>query len=288
AQNSQGIQTLLEAEKEAAKIVNKARQYRVQRLKDARTEAAKDIEALKLEKNREFANFEQQFAGTSDGGFAKVNEETEKKLVEIQEAYQKNKALVIEKMLAAVTNVQPTFPTEIMPWAPPATTATRTEATPPPPMVLRAAKLAVSDFDDSLVVTRSVLLRVSPGAVSMALLLPEAVAADRVVGSRDTSTSVSTAAPLNTSPPPHGLAGGGGADHADHDWIAIKGQPTVFDHTWDTHPRGGDGAVLQVGMHFFGLDSRYDLEAVMNVFDPASYGSNPSGLLKLVPPYTTV
>jgi len=53
-QNSQGIQTLLDAEKEAAKIVQKARQYRVQRLKDARTEAAKEIEELKAQKKCRF------------------------------------------------------------------------------------------------------------------------------------------------------------------------------------------------------------------------------------------
>jgi V-type H+-transporting ATPase subunit G len=41
--SSQGISTLLEAEKEASKVVQKARQYRIQRLKDARTEALKVI-----------------------------------------------------------------------------------------------------------------------------------------------------------------------------------------------------------------------------------------------------
>jgi len=62
AQQTQGIQTLLEAEKDAAKIVQQARQCsswfrsfpahngemrsvdRVQRLKDARSEAQKEIE----------------------------------------------------------------------------------------------------------------------------------------------------------------------------------------------------------------------------------------------------
>jgi V-type H+-transporting ATPase subunit G len=39
--STQGISTLLDAEKEASKIVQKARQYRIQRLKDARTEALK-------------------------------------------------------------------------------------------------------------------------------------------------------------------------------------------------------------------------------------------------------
>jgi V-type H+-transporting ATPase subunit G len=53
-----GISTLLDAEKEAAKIVAKAKAYRIQRLKDARLEASKEIEALKAAKAAEFAQFE--------------------------------------------------------------------------------------------------------------------------------------------------------------------------------------------------------------------------------------
>ncbi|KAJ3049004.1 H(+)-transporting V1 sector ATPase subunit G [Rhizophlyctis rosea] len=107
AASNQGIQTLLEAEKESSKIVTKARQYRIQRLKDARTEAAKEVEALKGEKNKEFAGFEKQFSGNSDDTFAKVNEETEERLVEVRQAYEKNKDLVIERLLAGITNVAP-------------------------------------------------------------------------------------------------------------------------------------------------------------------------------------
>ncbi|CAB4428668.1 V-type ATPase [Rhizophagus irregularis] len=106
-QNSQGIQTLLDAEKEAAKIVQKARQYRVQRLKDARTEAAKEIEALKAEKNAEFQNFESEHAGFSDQSSTQLNAETDAKLAAIQTAFDKNKNAVIEKLLTAVTTAEP-------------------------------------------------------------------------------------------------------------------------------------------------------------------------------------
>ncbi|KAJ3383939.1 anaphase promoting complex subunit 5, partial [Lobulomyces angularis] len=102
-----GIQTLLEAEKEAAKIVAKARQYRVQRLKEARQEAAKEIEALKQQKNAEFINFEKQFSGSSDNAVTKVNKETEEKLVKNNETYLKNKDAVIEKLMKAIQNVEP-------------------------------------------------------------------------------------------------------------------------------------------------------------------------------------
>ncbi|GAA5843859.1 hypothetical protein JCM5353_007393, partial [Sporobolomyces roseus] len=48
--NSQGIATLLDAEKEAAQIVAKAREYRTQRLKGAREEASKEVDSLKKKK----------------------------------------------------------------------------------------------------------------------------------------------------------------------------------------------------------------------------------------------
>ncbi|CAG8433332.1 13064_t:CDS:2 [Ambispora gerdemannii] len=107
AQNSQGITTLLEAEKEAAKTVQRARQYRVQRLKDARTEAAKEIEALKTQKNAEFQEFEAMHTGSSDQSFARVTTETEQKLQEVQAAVQKNHLLVTERLLTAITKVEP-------------------------------------------------------------------------------------------------------------------------------------------------------------------------------------
>ncbi|KAF0480159.1 V-type ATPase [Gigaspora margarita] len=107
AQSSQGIQTLLEAEKDAAKIVQNARTYRVQRLKEARTEAIKEIEALKARKNAEFQSFEAEHAGSSDQSVALVEAETESKLITIKEAFENKKPLVMEKLFAAVTNVQP-------------------------------------------------------------------------------------------------------------------------------------------------------------------------------------
>jgi hypothetical protein len=77
AQQSQGIQTLLEAEKDAAKTVQQARQCtsreelvlaahpltcaiadRVEQLKKARSEASKEIEEYKKTKEQEFKSFE--------------------------------------------------------------------------------------------------------------------------------------------------------------------------------------------------------------------------------------
>jgi hypothetical protein len=95
AQQSQGIQTLLEAEKEAAKVVQQARQCtfcsvhasvnlielmaygycgyecilvgidRVQKLKDARAEASKEVEDYKKQKEQEYKTFESKVSDPS-------------------------------------------------------------------------------------------------------------------------------------------------------------------------------------------------------------------------------
>jgi len=107
AQQSQGIQTLLEAEKEAAKIVQQARQYRVQKLKDARAEATKEIELYKQAKEQEFRTFESSHAGTTSTAQMAVDNETEIKLQAISESYGRAKDTVVKKLLDRVILVQP-------------------------------------------------------------------------------------------------------------------------------------------------------------------------------------
>jgi len=107
AQQSQGIQTLLEAEKEAAKIVQQARQYRAQRLKDARTEATKEIEEYKRAKEEEFKAFQASHAGTTSTAQSAVDKETEINLQNITESYGANKDKVVKKLLDRVVLVQP-------------------------------------------------------------------------------------------------------------------------------------------------------------------------------------
>ncbi|KAF8202553.1 H+-ATPase G subunit-domain-containing protein [Pholiota molesta] len=98
AQQSQGVQTLLEAEKEAAKIVQQARQYRVQKLKDARSEATKEIEEYKKAKEQEFKAFETSHAGTTSTTQAALDKETDAKLQEIEVVFQSKKKDVVNTL----------------------------------------------------------------------------------------------------------------------------------------------------------------------------------------------
>ncbi|KAL4063108.1 V-type ATPase [Scleroderma citrinum] len=101
------IQTLLEAEKEAAKIVQQARQYRVQRLKDARSEATKEIEEYRRVKEAEFKAFEASHAGNISNAQAAIDRETELKLQSITAAFESNKDDVVRKLLDRVVLIKP-------------------------------------------------------------------------------------------------------------------------------------------------------------------------------------
>ncbi|GAA5940119.1 H(+)-transporting V1 sector ATPase subunit G [Sporobolomyces koalae] len=107
AANSQGIATLLDAEKEAAQIVAKAREYRTQRLKGAREEASKEVEALKKNKDDEFKQFESQHSNDNSDSQEQVNKSTQEQLDKIQASFDSNKSTVVDQLLDRVIQVKP-------------------------------------------------------------------------------------------------------------------------------------------------------------------------------------
>ncbi|BEJ18129.1 hypothetical protein CspHIS471_0704060 [Cutaneotrichosporon sp. HIS471] len=107
AANSQGIQTLLEAEKEASKVVTKARQYRVQKLKDARTEAAKEIAEYKAQKEADFKKFESEHTSHKSTSQSTIDESTKKQLAEVESSMQKNRGDALTKIVDRVLTVEP-------------------------------------------------------------------------------------------------------------------------------------------------------------------------------------
>ncbi|KAI5124286.1 hypothetical protein M0805_005133 [Coniferiporia weirii] len=104
---NQGIQTLLDAEKDAAKVVQESRQYRIQKLKDARSEAEKEIEEYRSLKEADFKEFELSRAGTTQISQSTTDKETDVKLAEITAFYEQNKDKVVAKLLDRVVLVKP-------------------------------------------------------------------------------------------------------------------------------------------------------------------------------------
>ncbi|KAL2390013.1 hypothetical protein RJ035_001676 [Blastomyces gilchristii] len=110
AQNSAGIQTLLDAEREAQKIVQNDRTKRV---KDARAEAQKEIEEYRQKKEEEFKKFEAEHSSGNKVAEEEANKEAEAKVQEIKDIGQKKGGQVIEDLIHAVTEVQPQLPKKI-------------------------------------------------------------------------------------------------------------------------------------------------------------------------------
>ncbi|RDA89340.1 hypothetical protein CP532_6261 [Ophiocordyceps camponoti-leonardi (nom. inval.)] len=110
AQNSAGIQTLLDAEREASKIVQKAREYRTKRIREARDEAKKEITNYKTTKDEEFKKFETEHSQGNKEAEDEAAKEAEKQIKVIKNAGQKSKDAVVKNLLNAVFDVKPVPP----------------------------------------------------------------------------------------------------------------------------------------------------------------------------------
>ncbi|KAJ1724775.1 hypothetical protein LPJ53_000982 [Coemansia erecta] len=105
ASSSQGIHTLLEAEKEASKIVTQAREYRVKRLNNARTDAAAEIATIQERKNRELAEIQQKSVDQEELT-QRIQRDTDERMSAIRQEFEQNKQLAVQKLVEAVTTVE--------------------------------------------------------------------------------------------------------------------------------------------------------------------------------------
>ncbi|KAG6044085.1 hypothetical protein E4U17_000688 [Claviceps sp. LM77 group G4] len=107
AQNSAGIQTLLDAEREASKIVQKVRTKRV---REARDEAKQEIADYKAKKEDEFQKFGAEHSKGNEQAEAEASKEADKHIKTIKEAGSKGQASVVKNLLSAVFDVKPVAP----------------------------------------------------------------------------------------------------------------------------------------------------------------------------------
>ncbi|CAG8979362.1 hypothetical protein HYALB_00002488 [Hymenoscyphus albidus] len=110
AQNSAGIQTLLDAERDAQKIVQTDRTKRV---KEARDEAKKEIDSYKKSKDDEFKSFEAEHTSGNKKAEEEASKDAESKIKEIQAAGKKGQDQVVTDLLKAVFDVKPVVPDRI-------------------------------------------------------------------------------------------------------------------------------------------------------------------------------
>ncbi|KAI1908132.1 H(+)-transporting V1 sector ATPase subunit G [Ophidiomyces ophidiicola] len=113
AQNSAGIQTLLDAEREAQKIVQTAREYRTKRIKDAKSEAQKEIEEYRRQKEEEFKKFEAEHSSGNKKAEDDANKDAEAKLQEIHNMGKAKGDKVIDDLIHTVLDIQPEVPEKL-------------------------------------------------------------------------------------------------------------------------------------------------------------------------------
>ncbi|XP_065183059.1 V-type proton ATPase subunit G-like [Sycon ciliatum] len=108
AQQSQGIQKLLAAEKQAAEIVDAARKRKTRRLKQAKEEAAQDIENYRQEREKNFRDQHAKNQGSGDSFAQQVDQTTRQQLSTVTQQVGLNKDAVMARLLDLITDVQPT------------------------------------------------------------------------------------------------------------------------------------------------------------------------------------
>ncbi|XP_022905791.1 V-type proton ATPase subunit G-like [Onthophagus taurus] len=107
ASQTSGIQALLAAEKRAAEKVSDARKRKAKRLKQAKEEAQDEIEKYRKERERQFREFEAKHMGSKEGVAAKIDQDTKRRIDEMNRAVQTQKESVIVDVLNLVYDIRP-------------------------------------------------------------------------------------------------------------------------------------------------------------------------------------
>ncbi|AWU77871.1 uncharacterized protein C5L36_0D05970 [Pichia kudriavzevii] len=102
-----GIQSLLKTEKEAQEIVAKARQYRAQKLKAAKTDAQTEIEAYKATKAAELKSFQDEFAGANVQLESNAEKEVQVELEKIRKTALEKKDIVSKLLIDTISSPKP-------------------------------------------------------------------------------------------------------------------------------------------------------------------------------------
>eukprot|EP01100_Stratorugosa_tubuloviscum_P005785 TRINITY_DN255_c0_g3_i1.p1 TRINITY_DN255_c0_g3~~TRINITY_DN255_c0_g3_i1.p1 ORF type:complete len:112 (+),score=72.86 TRINITY_DN255_c0_g3_i1:52-387(+) len=102
---SQGIQQLLQAEKEAQELVNRARREKVAALKRAKDEAEGELIRFREAKQREFEEKSRNYDGSASTNTRRLAEETDAKIEHIKKDAVKNFEEVVAFLLHSVKEV---------------------------------------------------------------------------------------------------------------------------------------------------------------------------------------
>ena len=80
---------------------------KAQRLKEAKEEAAKEIEEYRKQRDAQFQEQQQKYAGSKDDFAQKMQVETQKKIQQIEVEVDSNKEAVIQRLLELIYEIKP-------------------------------------------------------------------------------------------------------------------------------------------------------------------------------------
>ena len=80
---------------------------KAQRLKEAKEEAAKEIEDYRKQRDAQFQEKQHTYAGSKDDFAQKMQEDTQKKIRQIEKQVERNKEEVIKRLLELVNDIKP-------------------------------------------------------------------------------------------------------------------------------------------------------------------------------------
>lgn len=101
---SNGIATLLKAEKEAQEIVSQARKYRQDKLKEAKKDASREIAEYKAQRDAQLSEHSKQNEGGLDALEAQAEGSIQQQLDEIDQIAKDKKQQVADLLIKAVIN----------------------------------------------------------------------------------------------------------------------------------------------------------------------------------------
>jgi len=108
ASQSQGIQKLLEAEKEATRLVEEARKYKLKRLKEAKNEAKAETESFQAERS---AKFDQVSSDSKNAQIEKsIEAEIDAIILEMDVRVKKNLKRVVDDLVGGIKHIQLDLP----------------------------------------------------------------------------------------------------------------------------------------------------------------------------------
>eukprot|EP00211_Chloroparvula_japonica_P013393 CAMPEP_0119120216 /NCGR_PEP_ID=MMETSP1310-20130426/1340_1 /TAXON_ID=464262 /ORGANISM="Genus nov. species nov., Strain RCC2339" /LENGTH=108 /DNA_ID=CAMNT_0007109683 /DNA_START=74 /DNA_END=400 /DNA_ORIENTATION=+ len=100
------VQQLMQAESEAQSIVEGARQEKSRLLKEARSDAAAEVERFRMEKEAEYERQLSLEMESNQSSGEKLRQDTEHELFQIEGQSRRNQGNVVEMLLGTVVRVE--------------------------------------------------------------------------------------------------------------------------------------------------------------------------------------